>query len=116
MVLPFTSEVSWLRADCSFPFFFVCLWNDERLRRDFDQPSESQERAYPGDAFYKQYHLFLIYRGFEGYYEITDDIDVMLSDGRAPNIVGGEENTVFFTREQLAAELCFPVPSLVNQF
>ena len=50
------------------------------------------------------------------YCEILDDIDVMLSDGPAQNIVGGEDNAVFFTQEQLAAGLRFPVSSLVKQF
>ena len=50
------------------------------------------------------------------YCEIPDDIDVVLSEGPAKNIVGEEYNAVFFTREQLATRLCFPVPSLVKQF
>ena len=50
------------------------------------------------------------------YCEIPDDIDVMLSDGPAQNTVGGEDNAVFFTREQLVVGLRFPVPSLVKQF
>ena len=49
-------------------------------------------------------------------YEIPDDIDVMLSDGPTQNTVGREDNAVFFTREQLAAELRFPMSSLVKQF
>ena len=50
------------------------------------------------------------------YYEIPDDIDVMLSDGPTQNTVGGEDNAIFFTREQLAVKLHFPMPSLVKQF
>ena len=50
------------------------------------------------------------------YCEIPDDIDVMLLDGPAQNTVGAEHNAVFFTREQLAARLHFPVSSLVKQF
>ena len=50
------------------------------------------------------------------YCEIPDDIDVMLSDGPAQNTVDGEDNAIFFTREQLAIGLCFPVLSLVKQF
>ena len=50
------------------------------------------------------------------YCEIPDDIDVMLSNGSAQNTMGEEYNTVFFTREQLAVELRFPVSSLVKQF
>ena len=50
------------------------------------------------------------------YCEIPDDIDVTLSDGLAENTVGEEYNVVFFTREQLAAELLFLMPSLVKKF
>ena len=50
------------------------------------------------------------------YCEIPDDIDVMLSDGPTRNTVGGDDNAVFFTREQLAAGLRFPVPTLVKKF
>ena len=50
------------------------------------------------------------------YCEIPDDIDVMLSDGPTQNTVGGEDNAVFFTQEQLAVRLRFPMSSLVKQF
>ena len=50
------------------------------------------------------------------YCEIPDDIDIMLSDGLAQNTIGGEDNAVFFTREQLATELRFLMLSLVKQF
>ena len=33
------------------------------------------------------------------YYEILDDIDVMLLDGQTRNTVGRVDNAVFFTRE-----------------
>ena len=48
------------------------------------------------------------------YCEISDDIDVMLSDGSTRNTVGGDDNAVFFTREQLAAGLHFPMSALVK--
>ena len=50
------------------------------------------------------------------YCEIPDDINVTLSDGPAQNTIGEEYNVVFFTQEQLAPGLGFPVPSLVKQF
>ena len=53
---------------------------------------------------------------FRAYCEIPDDIDVMLSNGPTQNIIGGGDNVVIFTREQLAAGLCFLVSSLVKQF
>ena len=50
------------------------------------------------------------------YCEISDDIDVVMSDDPIENTMGDEYNTVFFTWEQLAIELRFPVSSLVKQF
>ena len=37
-------------------------------------------------------------------------------DGPAASILGEADNAIYFTREQFAARLLFPVPSLVNQF
>ena len=50
------------------------------------------------------------------YCEIPDDIGIMLSDGPTHDTVGEECNTIFFTREELAVGLRFPVSSLVKQF
>ena len=50
------------------------------------------------------------------YYQIPNDIDFELSDGHTEPIMEKEDNTVFFTREQLAARLRFPVSTLVKQF
>ena len=50
------------------------------------------------------------------YYEISDNIDVMLSDGLTRNTVGGDVNAMFFTQEQLVDGVRFPVPALVKQF
>ena len=50
------------------------------------------------------------------YFKILDDIDIVLSEGPVENTAGKEYNAVYFTREQLAVELCFLMPSLVKQF
>ena len=50
------------------------------------------------------------------YCEIPEDIDLKLMDEPDESTMGGEHNAVFFTREQLAAGLRFPVPALVKQF
>ena len=50
------------------------------------------------------------------YCQIPDDIDFELSEGLAESTIGDEYNAMFFTREQLAAELRFPMSSLVKQF
>ena len=43
-------------------------------------------------------------------------ISLELSDGAVVPIVGGVDNAVYFTREQFATGLRFPIPSLVKQF
>ena len=50
------------------------------------------------------------------YCEIPKDIDLELMDEPNESTLGGEHNAVFFTREQLTAELRFPVLALVKQF
>ena len=50
------------------------------------------------------------------YCEILENIDLKLMDEPNESTLGGEHNTVFFTRDQLAAGLRFPVPALVKQF
>ena len=50
------------------------------------------------------------------YCKIPDDIDLKLMDKPDESTLGEEHNAVFFTREQLAAGLHFPVPALVKQF
>ena len=50
------------------------------------------------------------------YCEVPDNIDLQLMDRTDESTLGGEHNGVFFTREHLAAELCFPVLALVKQF
>ena len=48
------------------------------------------------------------------YCQIPEDIDFELSAGPAESTIGDKYNTVFFTREQLATRLRFPVSSLVK--
>ena len=50
------------------------------------------------------------------YCEIPDNIDLKLMEKPDESTMGGEHNALFFTREQLAAGLRFPVPVLINQF
>ena len=50
------------------------------------------------------------------YCEIPDNIDLKLMEKPDKSTIGGEHNGVSFTREKLAAGLCFPVPALVKQF
>ena len=50
------------------------------------------------------------------YCEVLDNIDLRLMDKTDESTLGGEHNSVFFTRENLAAGLRFLVPALVKQF
>ena len=50
------------------------------------------------------------------YCEIPDDIDLKLMDKPNESTLGGEHNVLFFTLEQLAVGLRFPMPALVKQF
>ena len=52
----------------------------------------------------------------KAYYEIPDDINVMLLEGPTENTKGAKYKAVFFTLEQLRVDLCFPVSSLIKQF
>ena len=115
--LPCTSLVLWLRADCRFPLF--CL-SACRMARGQEETSTSQagRKRGPtrGTPFTSSIISSLSMEKLRAYCEILDDIDVMLSDGPTENTMGEEYNVVFFTQEQLATGLRFPVPSLVKQF
>ena len=50
------------------------------------------------------------------YCDVPDNIDFTLMEEPDESIMGGEHNSVFFTREHLAVRLRFPVLALVKQF
>ena len=50
------------------------------------------------------------------YCEVPDNIDLRLMDRTDESTLGGEHNSVYFTRKHLAVGLCFPVSALVKQF
>ena len=50
------------------------------------------------------------------YCQIPDNIDIELSDSPVESIIGKKDDAIYFTREQLAAGLRFPVSSLIKQF
>ena len=50
------------------------------------------------------------------YCEAPDNIDLRLMERADDSTPGGDHNGVFFTREHLAAGLCFPIAALVKQF
>ena len=50
------------------------------------------------------------------YCEVPENIDLRLMERADDFTSGGEHNGVFFTRENLAAGLRFPIPAIVKQF
>ena len=50
------------------------------------------------------------------YDEVPDNIGLQLMERTNESTLGGEHNSVFFTRKHLAARLRFPMPALVKQF
>ena len=50
------------------------------------------------------------------FYRVPDDISLELLNGPAFSIVREADNVIYFTQEQFAVGLCFPVSSLVKQF
>ena len=50
------------------------------------------------------------------YCEVLANIDLRLMKRVDESMLGGEHNSVFFTRENLAAELRFPLSAIVKQF
>ena len=50
------------------------------------------------------------------YCEVPNNIDLRLMERADESTLGGEHNSVFFTREHLAAGLRFLVPAIVKQF
>ena len=50
------------------------------------------------------------------YCHIPNSINFELPDGLVESTIDKEDDAIYFTREQLAPGLCFPVSSLINQF
>ena len=101
----------------SFFFFFLSAC---RMARGEEETSTSQADRKRGPTWGTPSTSNIIsslsMEELRAYYEIPDDINIMLTDGPTCNIVGGDDNAVFFTREQLAVGLRFPVPALVKKF
>ena len=50
------------------------------------------------------------------YSQIPTEINMEMSDEAGTTIIGEADNAVYFTREQFAVGLRFPIPSLVKEF
>ena len=117
MVLPFYPFGVRLGADTrSLP----SLWSVCSMTRGEEGTSTSQasRRRGPvrGMRFMSHIVSSLTMEELRSYCEIPKDTDLKLMDELDESTLGGEHNAVFFTREQLATGLRFPVPALVKQF
>ena len=50
------------------------------------------------------------------YNQVPVEISLEMLDGPTTSTIGEADNAIYFTGEEFAAWLCFPVPSLVKQF
>ena len=98
-----------------FFFLFAC-----GIARDQEETSTSQAGRKRGPTWGTPSTSSIIsslsMEELRAYYEIPNNIDVMLSDGPARNTVGGDDNAMLFTWKQLAIGLRFLVSALVKQF
>ena len=53
---------------------------------------------------------------FRSFFQIPNSISLEFLDGSAASTVGEADSAIYFTREQFAAGLHFPVSSLMKQF
>ena len=105
--LIFLSYSLWLLSACS-------------MARGQEETSTSQDGRRRGSSrgtpFTSSVISSLFIEELRSYCQIPSDIDFELSDGPTESNLVQENNTVYFTREQLAVGLHFPVLSLVKKF
>ena len=58
----------------------------------------------------------LMMEELRAYCDVPNNIDLKMMEASDESTLGGEHIAVFFTREHLAAGLCFPVLAIVKQF
>ena len=115
---PFTSLVLWHGTDSPFlcPFVVICL----SLARGQEETSTSQAGCRRGPSRDTPSISSLIsslsMEELRSYCQIPNNIDFELPDGPTESTIDEEDSVVYFTWEQLTAELRFPISSLVKQF
>ena len=115
---PFTSLALWHGTDpLSSPLLllFACS-----MARGQGETSTSQAGCTRGPSRDTPFASSLIssmsMEELRSYCQIPNNIDFEFSDGPAKSIIDEEDSVVYFTREQFAAELRFPISSLLKQF
>ena len=77
-----------------------------RCRRGPNQESPSASNLFS----------LMLMEELRSFYRVPDGFNFELSDGPVISTVGEADNVVYFTWEQFAAGLSFPISSLVKQF
>ena len=97
------------------PFLFAC-----RMARGQEETSTNQvgHRRGPSQESPSISNLVssMSMEEFRSFCRVPDGICLEFSDGLVISTVGEANNVVYFTREQFAAGLRFPISSLVKQF
>ena len=116
MFSPFNILTLWLGADSPPPLLLSAC----SVARSQGETSTNQADRRRGPSWDKPSTSSLIsslsMEELRSYCQIPNDIDFELFDGPTEPIMDQEDNTMFFTREQLTAGLRFLVSALVKQF
>ena len=100
--------------------YVLLLLSSCSMARDQEETSTSQAERMRGAGqdtpFSSSIISSLSMEELRSYCHIPDNIDLELPDGPAESIIDKEDDIIYFTREQLAAGLHFPVSSLIKQF
>ena len=98
----------------------LLLLSDCSMARGQDETSTSQAGRRRGPGRDKPSASSIIsslsMEELRSYCHIPDNIDLELPNGPAESTIDKEDDAVYFTREQLACGLRFPVWSLIKQF
>ena len=115
---PFTTLVLQHGTDSPsfYPFVVVYLQYGERSRRDFH--CHVGRRRGPSRDTPSSSNIIssLSMEKLRSYCQIPDNIDIEFPDGRAKSTINEGDGAVYFTREQLAVGLHFPMSSLIKHF
>ena len=96
-------------------FFFACS-----MARGQEETSTSQarrKRGTPRESLTASSPVAVMsIEELRSFCQVPANISLELSDEVVVSTIGGADNVVYFTREQFAAEIRFPISSLVKQF
>ena len=110
----FPSSLNGPQADPLLSFFlFAC-----RMAKGYEEVSSSQvgrQRGTPGETpTVSSLVPAMSIEELRLYSQVLAEISLEVSDDVATLAVGEADNTIYFTREQFATGIHFPVPSLVK--